>query len=110
VLAILWERRRTAVMVFGVVAALAFLFFYPYVSGVPVPGELGSVYQILPTWAYDPTFYPTDSCPTPVSASTASSVEIGIAWIFELATLALTVAVAIAYEPARRLLARVGVI
>ena len=110
VLAILWERRRTAVRVFAILAVVAFVFFYPYVSGLPVPGELGSAYQILPTWAYDPTFNPTDSCPTPVSAATATSLEIGIAWIVEVGALALALAVAFAYEPARRLLARIGVI
>ncbi|HYK98869.1 MAG TPA: hypothetical protein VEU77_10815, partial [Candidatus Acidoferrales bacterium] len=109
VLAVLWERRRNAVIGFGVVAAVAFLFFYPYVSGVPVPGELGSAYQILPTWQYDPAFSPTDSCPTPISANTATSLTVAIAWLYELAAVALGIAVAVGFAPARRLLARIGV-
>ena len=108
-LAVLWERRRSLVIGFGIVAAFAFLFFYPYVSGVPVPGELGSAYQILPTWQYDPAFSPTESCPTPISANTATSLTVGIAWVYELAAVALGVAVAIGYAPVRRVLARYGV-
>ena len=109
VVAALWERRRSLVVGFGIVAAFAFLFFYPYVSAVPVPGELGAAYQILPTWQYDPAFSPTDSCPTPISANTATSLTVGIAWLYELAAVALGAAVAIGYAPARRVLSRYGV-
>src|SRR5207245_8805340 len=76
VLALLWERRRNGVAGLLVVAAVACGFFYPFVSGVPIPGDLANVYFILPTWQYDPTFFPTDSCPNPVSASTADTVTI----------------------------------
>lgn len=108
VLALVFERRRRAVVVYGAIAAAVFVLFYPYVSAVPVPGELGAAYQILPTWQYDPTFYPTDSCPTPISASIASSLTVGVAWVYELASLALGVAVAADVGFVRRALARLG--
>ena len=107
-LAVLWERRRKAVLVFLGIAAAAFVIFYPYVSGLPIPGELGSLYAILPTWQYDPTFYPTDSCPTPVSAGVLTSATVVGAWIIEAAVLLFAVAVAIGLPPARRLLDRLG--
>jgi len=107
-LAVLWERRRKAVLVFLGVAAAAFVIFYPYISGLPVPGELGSLYAILPTWQYDPTFYPTDSCPTPVSASALTSATVAGAWIIEAAVLLFAVAVALGLPVARRLLERLG--
>ena len=88
VLALLWERRRRAVLVFGVVAAVAFVVFYPFVSGLPIPGDAAGAYFILPTWQYDPAFYPTDSCPTPISANVATSITVTAAWAFELASLA----------------------
>jgi predicted membrane-bound dolichyl-phosphate-mannose-protein mannosyltransferase/Gpi18-like mannosyltransferase len=109
VLALLWQSRRRAVMVFGAVALFAFLFFYPYTSGMPVPGVLGSIYQILPTWQYDPAFYPTDSCPTPVSETVATSLTIAVAWLFETLAMVLAVGVAVGWAPTRRLLARVGI-
>jgi predicted membrane-bound dolichyl-phosphate-mannose-protein mannosyltransferase/Gpi18-like mannosyltransferase len=109
VLALLWERRRTAVIVFGAVAAIAFLYFYPFISGVPIPGDFANAYFILPTWQYDPAFYPTDSCPDLVSENAATSLTIAIAWLYELAAVALGVSIAIGWSPARRLLARVGV-
>jgi dolichyl-phosphate-mannose-protein mannosyltransferase len=108
VLAMLWERRRKAVLVFLGVAAAAFVIFYPYVSGVPIPGELGSIYEILPTWHYDPTFYPTESCPTPISANALASATVAGAWIIEGAVLLGAAAVAIGAPVARRLLERLG--
>ena len=109
VLALLWERRRRAVRVFGVVAAVAFLVFYPFVSGLPIPGDAAGAYFILPTWQYDPAFYPTDSCPTLISANVATSLTVTVAWAFELACLALAVAIAFGFAPARRVLARIGI-
>ena len=108
VLAGLWERRRKAVLVFVGIAAASFVIFYPYVSGLPIPGELGSLYAILPTWQYDPAFYPTDSCPTPVSAGVLTSATVAAAWIVETAVLLFAVAVAIGLPAARRLLDRLG--
>ena len=106
ILAVVWERRRRAVLIFLGVAAAAFVIFYPYVSGLPVPGELGSIYEILPTWHYDPAFYPTDSCPTPVSASPLAQATVVGAWLIEGAVLVGAVAVAIGAPAARRLLDR----
>jgi Gpi18-like mannosyltransferase/predicted membrane-bound dolichyl-phosphate-mannose-protein mannosyltransferase len=108
VLAVVWGRRRNAVLVFGGIAAAAFVFFYPFVSGLPVPGDIANVYFILPTWQYDPAFYPTDSCPTPITASFATSLTVTVAKGYEVAALLLAVTVAIGLTPARRLLARVG--
>ncbi|MEP6693047.1 MAG: phospholipid carrier-dependent glycosyltransferase [Chloroflexota bacterium] len=107
-LAVLWERRRKAVLIFLAVAAAAFVIFYPYVSGMPIPGELGSIYEILPTWHYDPTFYPTDSCPTPVSAKGLSEATVVGAWLIEGGVFLGAVAVAIGLPAARRLLQRLG--
>jgi predicted membrane-bound dolichyl-phosphate-mannose-protein mannosyltransferase len=109
VLALLWERRRTAIIVFGVIATVAFAYFYPFISGVPIPGDFANAYFILPTWQYDPAFYPTDSCPTPVSEGVATSLEITIAWLYELATVAFGVGIAVGWAPVRRFLARVGI-
>jgi predicted membrane-bound dolichyl-phosphate-mannose-protein mannosyltransferase len=108
VLALLWERQRKAVIGIGAVAALVFVYFYPYVSGLPIPGDLAGAYFILPTWQYDPAFYPTDSCATPIASSFASSLTVGVAWAYELAAVGLGVAVAIDWAPARRVLARLG--
>jgi ABC-type transport system involved in multi-copper enzyme maturation permease subunit len=107
-LAVLWERRRKAVLVFLGLAAASFLIFYPYVSGLPIPGELGSIFEILPTWHYDPTFYPTESCPTPVSASVLTGATVLAAWIIEGAVVIGAAAVALGLPVARRLLDRLG--
>ena len=109
VLALLWERRRRAVLAFGVIATVAFLVFYPFVSGMPIPGDAAGAYFILPTWQYDPAFYPTDSCPTPVSANVASSLTVTAAWAIELACVALAGAIAFGFAPMRRVLARIGI-
>lgn len=108
VLALLWERRRMLVLGFVAAAAVVFLAFYPYVSGVPVPGTLGAAYQILPTWQYDPAFSNTESCPTPISQSVAASLTVGIAWLYELAALGLAAAIAFDVPFVRRALARLG--
>jgi predicted membrane-bound dolichyl-phosphate-mannose-protein mannosyltransferase/Gpi18-like mannosyltransferase len=107
-LAVLWERRRKAVVVFLGLAAAVFAIFYPYVSGVPIPGEVGSIFEILPTWHYDPAFYPTESCPTAVGATALSAVTVAGAWIIEGAVLIGAVAVALGAPIARRLLDRLG--
>ena len=75
---------------------------------LPIPGELGSIYEILPTWHYDPTFYPTESCPTPVSASVLTSATVAAAWIIEGAVVIGAVAVALGLPVARRVLDRFG--
>ena len=109
ILAVIWERRRRAVLIFLGVAAAAFVIFYPYVSGLPIPGEIGSIYEFLPTWHYDPTFYPTDSCPTPVSANPFAEATVIGAWLIESAVFVGAVAVAIGAPAARRFLERIGI-
>jgi len=94
--------------VFGGIAALAFVLFYPFVSGVPIPGDAAGVYFILPTWQYDPAFYPTDSCPTPISANVATSLTATVAWALELGSVALAAAIAVGFAPVSRVLARIG--
>ena len=106
ILAVIWERRRRAVLIFMGVAAAIFVIFYPYVSGLPIPGEIGSIFEILPTWHYDPTFYPTDSCPTAVSANPFAQATVIGAWLIEAAVCAGAVAVAIGSPAARRFLDR----
>jgi predicted membrane-bound dolichyl-phosphate-mannose-protein mannosyltransferase/Gpi18-like mannosyltransferase len=108
-LAVIWERRRRAVLIFIGAATATFLVFYPYVSGLPIPGEIGSIFEILPTWHYDPTFYPTDSCPTPVSANPFAQATVIGAWLIEGAVFVGAVAVAIGAPAARRFLDRIGI-
>jgi Gpi18-like mannosyltransferase/predicted membrane-bound dolichyl-phosphate-mannose-protein mannosyltransferase len=60
----LWDspsRRRWAL---GLIAAgaLWFVWFYPWLSALPVPGELAALYFWLPTWQYGCQFYPTFRC------------------------------------------------
>ena len=63
-LAYLWENgRRGFVVSYLTVGAAAFFYFYPFVSGQPVPGSQAAMYFILPTWQYDCQFYPTFVCP-----------------------------------------------
>jgi predicted membrane-bound dolichyl-phosphate-mannose-protein mannosyltransferase len=107
VLAVLWERSRRAVLVFVAVAAACFVVFYPYVSGLPVRADLANLYFVLPTWQYDPAFYTTESCSTPISASIASSLTVAIAWLYELAAVGAAIAVALGSRRARDLYARV---
>ena len=109
VLALIWERRRSFVLGLLAVAAVAFVFFYPYISGLPIPGDLANIYFILPTWQYDPTFFPTDSCPNTVSSSAADTLTIAVAWLYEIGAVALGVAVVTGRTSARALLARVGI-
>jgi len=61
----LWESgRRRAVAGYLAVAAAAFAFFYPFVSGQPVPADQAAAFFVLPTWQYDCQFYPAFSCPS----------------------------------------------
>ncbi|MBM4421603.1 MAG: phospholipid carrier-dependent glycosyltransferase, partial [Chloroflexi bacterium] len=63
-LAALWRRgERTVVVATLGLAAAAFLFFYPFVSGQPVPAAQASMFFVLPTWHYDCQFYPSDGGP-----------------------------------------------
>ena len=59
----LWESgRRTLVTAYVALAAAAFVFFYPFISGMPVPADQAAVYFVLPTWQYDCQFYPAFRC------------------------------------------------
>ena len=60
----LWETGRSRWVV-GVLAVAAgtFVYFYPFVSGQPVPGSQAAMFFILPTWQYDCQFYPSFVCP-----------------------------------------------
>ena len=63
-LAYLWETGRTwRVTAYLAIAAGAFAYFYPFVSGQPVPGSQAAMFFILPTWQYDCQFYPSFVCP-----------------------------------------------
>ena len=63
-LAYLWETKRAAfVVTYLAVAVGAFAYFYPFVSGQPVPGSQAAMFFILPTWQYDCQFYPSFQCP-----------------------------------------------
>jgi predicted membrane-bound dolichyl-phosphate-mannose-protein mannosyltransferase len=63
-LAYLWETgRRGFALGFLSVAAGVFVYFYPFVSGQPVPGSQAAMFFVLPTWQYDCQFYPSFVCP-----------------------------------------------
>ncbi|HEV2249475.1 MAG TPA: phospholipid carrier-dependent glycosyltransferase [Candidatus Limnocylindria bacterium] len=63
-LAYLWESgRRGRVIAYLSIAVAAFVYFYPFVSGQPVPGSQAAMFFILPTWQYDCQFYPAFVCP-----------------------------------------------
>jgi len=59
----LWESGHArAVTVFLTLAGAAFVFFYPFVSGLPTPADQAGVFYVLPTWQYDCQFYPEFKC------------------------------------------------
>ena len=77
-LAYLWETGRTGrVIAYLAVAAAAFVYFYPFISGLPVPGSQAAMFFILPTWQYDCQFYPSFVCPINV-AGDIPLVAIGV--------------------------------
>ena len=60
----LWETgRKGFVISYLAVAGAVFVYFYPFVSGQPVPGSQAAMFFILPTWQYDCQFYPAFVCP-----------------------------------------------
>lgn len=60
----LWEGGRSRLVVgYLGFAAAAFVFFYPFVSGQPVPAQQAAMFFVLPTWQYDCQFYPSFVCP-----------------------------------------------
>ena len=76
----LWgSGRRSLVTAYVALAAAAFAFFYPFISGLPIPGDLGSVYtSVLPTWQYDCQFYPAFKCDTGRLGSVASLSSVAV--------------------------------
>ncbi len=72
----LWEGgRRALVAGYLAVAVAVAAFFYPFVSGLPVPADQTGVFFILPTWQYDCQFYPAFRCELPnASALNAGAV------------------------------------
>ncbi|MDE3101799.1 MAG: hypothetical protein KGJ98_06125, partial [Chloroflexota bacterium] len=50
-------------------AGAAFVFFYPFISGQPVPADQASMFYVLPTWQYDCQFYPSFHCPTTITGT-----------------------------------------
>jgi predicted membrane-bound dolichyl-phosphate-mannose-protein mannosyltransferase/Gpi18-like mannosyltransferase len=62
-LAYLWETgRRSWVTAYLAVAAAVFVYFYPFISGQPIPGSQAAMFFVLPTWQYDCQFYPSFVC------------------------------------------------
>jgi len=60
----LWgSGRKGLVVAYVSVAAGVFVYFYPFVSGQPVPGSQAAMFFVLPTWQYDCQFYPSFVCP-----------------------------------------------
>ncbi len=60
----LWESGRSRLVIgYLGLAAAAFVFFYPFVSGQPVPAQQAAMFFVLPTWQYDCQFYPSFVCP-----------------------------------------------
>ncbi|MDX6410096.1 MAG: dolichyl-phosphate-mannose-protein mannosyltransferase, partial [Gaiellaceae bacterium] len=82
-LAYLWDTgRKGFVVAYLGIAAAAFVYFYPFVSGQPVPGSQAAMFFVLPTWQYDCQFYPTFVCPLTAPADVpfaAVAVRIGAA-------------------------------
>ena len=60
----LWDSgRKGLVVAYLSLAAGVFVYFYPFVSGQPVPGSQAAMFFVLPTWQYDCQFYPSFVCP-----------------------------------------------
>jgi predicted membrane-bound dolichyl-phosphate-mannose-protein mannosyltransferase len=77
-LAYLWETGRARVVVgYLAAAAAAFAYFYPFISAQPFPGAQAGMFFILPTWAYECTFYPTFVCTPTIGSSFSFTALIG---------------------------------
>ena len=102
----LWETGRMGRAVgFLGVAAGAFVYFYPFVSGQPVPGSQAAMFFVLPTWQYDCQFYPAFVCPLNGSSDVpagAIALRVGIAGAVAALATAAFVAVAALGRGARR--------
>ena len=89
-LAYLWETgRKSWVVGYLAVAAAVFVYFYPFVSGQPVPGSQAAMFFVLPTWQYDCQFYPSFVCPLNAPADVPiAAVALRVAAAGALAALA----------------------
>ena len=77
-LAYLWETARSRVVIgYLAVAAAAFAYFYPFISAQPFPGSQAGMFFILPTWAYECTFYPTLVCNPTIGSSFSVAALVG---------------------------------
>ncbi|MDE3111950.1 MAG: phospholipid carrier-dependent glycosyltransferase [Chloroflexota bacterium] len=77
-LGVLWETGHARlVTAYLALAGAAFVFFYPFVSGQPVPADQASVFYVLPTWQYDCQFYPSFHCPTTISGEIPVQAALG---------------------------------
>jgi dolichyl-phosphate-mannose--protein O-mannosyl transferase len=77
-LAALWESGRArAVTGYLTLAAAAFAFFYPFISGLPTPADQAGIFYVLPTWQYDCQFYPEFRCDPQVRVETSLQTAIG---------------------------------
>jgi hypothetical protein len=88
-LAYLWHSGKTG-RVYGylAVAGAAFVYFYPFVSALPVPGSQAAMFFILPTWQYDCQFYPAFVCPINAPGDlplVAIAARIGVGLVFAAA-------------------------
>ena len=89
-LAYLWDTgRKSFVVAYLAVAAAVFVYFYPFVSGQPVPGSQAAMFFVLPTWQYDCQFYPSFVCPLNAPADVPiAAVALRVAAAGALAALA----------------------
>src|SRR5205814_96078 len=96
-LAYLWETGRARLVVgYLGLAAAAFAYFYPFISAQPFPGAQAGMFFILPTWAYECTFYPTFVCSPTIGSSFSATALFGrLALAFAVA---LTVAALISWS------------
>jgi dolichyl-phosphate-mannose--protein O-mannosyl transferase len=84
-LAYLWGTGRSRwVIGYLAVAAAAFAYFYPFVSGQPFAGAQAGIFFILPTWTYDCQFYPTFVCNPTISVSSGGAA-LGVRLLLSLA-------------------------
>jgi len=101
-LAFLWETGRVRLVIgYLAAAAAAFAYFYPFISAQPFPGSQAGMFFILPTWAYECTFYPTFVC-SPTIGSSFSFVALAGRLALALAVAA-TVAAVIVWSGSPRL-------
>jgi len=77
-LAYLWETGRARLVIgYLAAAAAAFAYFYPFISAQPFPGAQAGMFFILPTWAYECTFYPTFVCTPTIGSSFSGTALVG---------------------------------